>query len=92
MNIKEQITRCNETILNHFGIMSQLEKFEEELLELLLQVRRVEEIADVENVLEQIKIELNREYKSNIYDEIDRIKMLKIEKVSKEHSCFTKKN
>jgi hypothetical protein len=95
-----KIAVLNESILNYYGIDHQLHKLEEELTELLLVVKRVrsgragflsyaliEEIADVENVLDQIKIELQREYISNgdsrfsLKDNLNGIKYEKLEKV-----------
>ena len=100
----EQIIDANLSILNHFGVDHQLHKLEEELTELLMAVKRVrsgrmgllaysflEEIADVENLLMQIKIEVQHQFRSNgdesfcIESSIDEIKIKKIERVYQEH-------
>lgn len=98
--IEQQIFDMNQTLINHFGVDHQLHKLEEELTGLLLVTKRVrsgsvgllayqfiEEIADVENVLYQIKIEIQREFVANgdenfsIENELNRIKMHKLNKV-----------
>jgi len=102
--MKEQILARNIAIVEHFGLDSQLHKLEEELVELLLAVKRVlsgkinivsysflEEIADVENMMMQIKHEIQHEFGSSgdesfcIENSIDEIKMEKIERVYQEH-------
>ena len=96
----EIILSMNESVLNHFGVDSQLHKLEEELTELLLVTKRVrsgrenlfsfhflEEVADVENILSQIKIEIQREsltsarLEYSVERELNRIKMNKLNKV-----------
>jgi hypothetical protein len=100
----EVIYSMNESVLNHFGADHQLHKMEEELVELLLIAKRVrsgrskmseymflEEIADVENVIDQMKIEIQRDMmvidsKFSIASEINRIKTHKLRKVMAVHS------
>jgi hypothetical protein len=96
----EKISSMNEKLLNHFGIDHQLHKLEEELTELLLVTKRVrsgsvgllayqfiEELADVENVLSQIKMEVQREFVAAgddsfaVETELDRIKLHKLNKI-----------
>jgi len=99
-----KIQELNETLLNHFGIDNQLHKLEEKLTELFIAVKRVrsgrigiisytfmEELADVENLLCQIKIEVCREFRSNgesefcIENALDTIKTDKISRVFKDY-------
>jgi len=61
------MTCPHEQTLNHFGIDGQIEKLEEELEELLVEIRRgkslypsgIKEMADVMNVIRSIDIATN---------------------------------
>lgn len=94
-----ELREMNERVLNHFGIDMQLRQLEEECAELLLAAKRVgsrrmslvvydfiEEIADVENMLMQVKIEIERDIRASGNDtfSIDRrIEQIRIEKMQK---------